>query len=58
MAYRVGHVKIHTMKEAGELCELRMKNVLYVQGLSNRLIYTGQLRQAGGRFIDITVPSL
>ncbi len=43
MAYRVGDVKIHTMEKAGELCEIRVKNVLHVQGLSNRLIYTGQL---------------
>ncbi len=50
----VGDVIIYAREESGKSCKIQLKNVLYVPGLSNRLISTGQLRRAGGKFIDST----
>ncbi len=50
----VGDVIIYAREESGKSCKIQLKNVLYVPGLSNRLISTGQLRRAGGKFIEST----
>ncbi len=54
MAKEFVDVTICARETTVKSCEIQLENVLYVPGLSNRLISTGQLRRAGGRFVDST----
>ncbi len=50
-----GQVEIEGESEKGDKVKLILNNVLYVPGLPQRLLSTGQLRKVGGEFIESNI---
>ncbi len=52
-----GHVKVEGYSDVGDKVKLILHDVLYVPGLPQRLLSTGQLRRVGGEFIESDIRS-